>query len=72
MGGTESKINHPNANVINEVKIAYREMDLRKIEFCLYIIVVLIGLRTILHIYAMHHKTLKKKYISRANDLDRV
>lgn len=72
MGGKESKIDNPTANVINEVEVMENRVDLHTIELCLIIMTILIALNSILKAYAFHNKRLKKKYISRANDLDKV
>lgn len=72
MGKHQSKIKDANANVINEVDIENNSTDLSKIEICLYILTILIGLKFVLQLYKINHKNLKKKYLSRSNDLDRV
>lgn len=72
MGKQQSKLVRPNANVINEVKVVERELSLFQIEICLILITIFLGLSFALKIYSMHNKILKKKYILRANSMDRV
>lgn len=71
MGKEQSKIVKPNANVVNTVEVT-ENINLKQIEICLIIITILLGLQFIYQIYAIHHKNLKKKYVSRANDLDKI
>ena len=68
----QSKLNRPTANVINEIEVGQEKINLNKIEICLLIITILIGLNFVLRIYNMHTRRLRKRYISRANDLDKV
>lgn len=72
MGKPLSKIENPSANVVNEVEVVQGNVNLELIEFCLIIITLLISLNSVLRVYALHNNRLKKKYTSRANDLDRV
>lgn len=69
---TQTKLDRPTANVINEVEILQDKINLNRIEICLIIITVLIGLNFLLRIYTLHNKRLKKKYLSKANDLDKI
>ena len=68
----QSKLNRPTANVINEIEVGQEKINLNKIEICLLIITILIGLNFVLKIYNMHTRRLRKIYLSRANDVDKV
>lgn len=69
MGKTLSKVDKPNANVVNEVVV---NTGLNLVEICLIIITVITLLILALKLYAMHNKKLKKKYMSRSNELDKI
>lgn len=73
MGQPESKVVKPNANVVNEVIVENNySKDLDAIKLYLLLISIVLSTNFILSIYAMHNKKLKKKYSSRANDLDKI
>lgn len=72
MGQKSSKIENPNANVINEIEVGQGTVNLERIEICLMIIAILTILDFALRIYSIHNRKLKKKYMSRANDLDKI
>lgn len=72
MGGQESKIDRPNANVINEVKIVEVEASTK---IYLIIIIAIMVLQFMTTLYQLHKKAIKKNYarsISLANGLDKV
>lgn len=71
MGQKQSRIDNPNTNLWNEIDIN-EGTNLQTIEICLIIITTLVGLNFVLTIYKIHTKKLKKKYYSRAHDLDKV
>lgn len=70
MGGTDSKIENPNANVINDIVV--------KIEFptiYMIIIIALIAMQLLVTVYQLHKRSLRKTYIrtaSLAGTLDKV
>lgn len=64
----ESKVADSTANVINNVETV--SVDLKVITIMLVIIVVLLLASTLTKIYKLHTKCIKKKYTSRANNLD--
>ena len=72
MGGQESKITDPKANVVNEVVITHNNSDLLLIEICLLIITTIVCIDVLVKIYSQHNKILKKKYQSRETDLDKM
>lgn len=70
MGGTDSKLEQPNANVINEIKV---EVQLPIIYFI--IIIVILALQLLTTLYQLHKRSLRKGYAraaSVANNLDKV
>lgn len=72
MGGQESKITNPNANVINEVKIVEVESST---TIYLIIIIVIMALQFLTTVYQLHKRSLKKNYVrsmSLANELNKV
>ena len=69
---TKTKLERPTANVINEVEVLQNKINLNKIEICLIVITILIGLNFVLKVYSMHTRRLKKRYSSRANELDKI
>lgn len=71
MGNTKSQIDKANANVINEIEVG-ETIDLSRIEKYLAVIVVVMLLNLAVHIYGIHRRRLKKRYLSRATDLNRV
>lgn len=72
MGGRTSKITRPTANVVNEVTVIPEGDKLYLIELCLIILTIVTCMSFGLHIYSMHNKILKKRYLSRANNLDKI
>lgn len=70
MGGHESKIKNPSANVINDIVI--------KVEIpILYLIIIicLLSIQILITLYQLHKRSLKKSYTrsaSRATDLDKI
>lgn len=72
MGKQQSKVVKPNANVVNEVVVENNTHELDTIKLYLLLITIILSINFALGIYAMHNKRLKKKYYSRANDLDKI
>lgn len=68
MGQEQSKIVKPNANVVNEVKVVEREVNLFKVELYLVLLTAFVCLNFALKVYAMHNKILKKKYLAKASN----
>ena len=58
---TQAQLEKPAANVVNEVEVLQIKINLDKIEICLTIITILIGLNFV-----------RKRYSSRANELDKI
>lgn len=69
---TQTKLDRPTANVINEVEVLQNKINLDKIEICLIIVTILLGLNFVLKVYSMHTRRLRKRYSSRANELDKI
>lgn len=72
MGRPHSKVENANANVLNEVVIDNNNQDLFEIKIYILLVAIITVLNLAFKIYAMHNKKLKKKYISRANELDKI
>lgn len=69
MGKPNSKLENPNANVINEVEIEQdRSPDQSTIQLYLLIITVCVCLNFFLKVYSLHNKRLKKKYTVNSNN----
>lgn len=70
MGGTDSKVEKPNANVVNDIVV--------KVEFpAVYFIIIicLIALQLLVTLYQLHKRSLRKSYTraaSLATNLDKV
>lgn len=72
MGGQTSKIQNPNANVINQVKIVEVESS---VQNYLIIIIAIMAFQFATTVYQLHKRSIKKNYArsaSLANDLDKV
>lgn len=70
MGNQESKVEHPNANVVNEIKVS---VEIPTIY--LIIIIAILALQFLTTVYQLHKRSLRKNYrrnLSLANDLDKV
>lgn len=72
MGTENSKLERPNANVINEVNVAEDPVNLSQIKICLTILTILACLSFALKLYSMHNRILKKKYLSQGNSPDKI
>lgn len=72
MGAKESKIEDPNANIINNVEIVDHTNHLESIWNILLITVILSATNLLIKIYLLHKKSLRKRYISRGNDLEKI
>lgn len=73
MGKPNSKVENPNANVVNEVLVENdNKPELDTIKLYLLLITIILSINFALGLYAMHNKKLKKKYYSKANDLDKI
>jgi len=70
MGLIDTKTVDSTANVIN--KVESNTIDLELIHTLLIIIVVIVCANCFYKLYKLHNKCLKKKYMSQANDLDKI
>ena len=71
MGKHQSKIDNPNANIINEVEMVQPTND----NMYLIIITVLLSAQLAIQVYQLHKKALLKRYLnaaSVANQLDKI
>ena len=66
----ESKVADSTANVINNVETA--SVDLKVITIMLIIIVVLLLANSLTKLYKLHNKCIKKRYASRADNLEMI
>lgn len=70
MGGKESKVENPNANVINEITV---EVEFPVIYFI--IIIVILAMQLLTTVYQLHKRSLRKNYTraaSIANGIERI
>lgn len=72
MGGSESKIEDPNANVVNNIEIVDHTQHLNAIWYLVLITLIISSLNLFLALYKLHKRSLRKKYMSRANDLQKI
>jgi len=70
MGLIDTKTVDSTANVINKVEVENKDLGI--VTTLLIIIVVIMCANVFFKIYKLHNKCLKKKYISKANDLDKI
>jgi len=66
----ESKVADSTANVINNVETV--SVDLKVITVMLIIIVVLLLANVLTKLYKLHNKCIKKRYASRAGNLEMI
>lgn len=70
MGARESKIENPNANVINEIKV---NVEIPTLYFI--IIISILAMQLLTTLYQLHKRSLRKNYFrnaSMSNDIDKV
>lgn len=72
MGGKTSKVKDSTANVLNVVEVMDTTPHLETQTMLISLLVVLTAVNLILKFYLLYKRTLKKRYISRANDLDKI
>lgn len=72
MGGQPTKLANPRANVINNVEVIDHTPHLDSLYILILILVVLTALNLLLKVYIMHKRSMRKTYLSRGNDLDKV
>jgi len=70
MGFVDTKVVNSTENVGN--KIECKNFDLETITILLIIIVIIMSVSVFLKIYILHNRCLKKRFQSRANDLDNI
>lgn len=72
MGGKESKIDNPNANVVNNVEIIDHTTQLNSLWYLVLILTLLSAAHLLLKLYLLHKRSLRKRYASRGNDLEKI
>lgn len=72
MGKPNSKIEKPNANVVNNLEIIDHTEQIDSLWTLFLIAIIISTVDLLLKFYLLHKKSLKRKYVSRANDLDKV
>lgn len=72
MGGRQSKITEPTANLFNEIEITQEAPNSAIVEVTLIMITVLLGLNLALKIYGMHIRRLKRRYLNRMNSVEKI
>lgn len=72
MGGNPTKLANPRANVINNVEVIDHTPHLDSLYNLILILVVISSLNLLIKIYILHKRSIKKTYLSRGNDLDKV
>lgn len=70
MGLVDVKSVDSTANVIN--KVEPNNIELEYVNIMLLIIVIIMCANCFYKLYKLHNKCLRKKYMSRANDLDKI
>lgn len=71
MGGTTSKINRPNANVVNDITVDEKlTVNTSTIEIFLLIICVLLMIQIVMRLYKIHTHKMRKRYLTRAASLN--
>ncbi|KAH8236863.1 hypothetical protein KR032_010223, partial [Drosophila birchii] len=69
MGGKQSKADDNSANVVNTIEVVDTTPQLNALYVLLLILVIISALNLALKIYILHKRSLRKIYMSRANDL---
>lgn len=72
MGKPNSKIENPNANVVTNVEIVDHTSEINSLRIIMLVLTIITALNFLLKIYILHKRSLRKQYLSRANDLDKV
>lgn len=72
MGGKNAKFENPKANIINNVEVIDHTSELNSLWYLLLISVAISAVSLLLKIYILHKRSLKKAYISRANNIEKI
>lgn len=72
MGGKNAKFENPKANIINNVEVIDHTSELNSLWYLLLISVAISAISLLLKIYILHKRSLKKAYISRANNIEKI
>lgn len=71
-GSDDSQTKDNTANVVNNVKIVDHTEDIQALWVLILILTITSVAQFLLTLYIKHNKILKRRYMSRANNLDRV
>lgn len=72
MGTKQSKIRDPNANVINNIEVVDHTSHLNAIWDLVMATLIISLLHLVITLYLMHKRSLRKRYSSRADNLDKI
>ena len=72
MGGATSKAKDNTANALNVIEVMDTTPHLEAQIILLSLLVAISTLNLLIKIYLLHKRTLRKRYLSRANDLNKV
>lgn len=72
MGHRNSKISNPTANVVNNVEIVDHTTQIDSLWYILLISTVLSAVNLLLKLYLLHKRSLRKRYASRGDNLDKI
>lgn len=72
MGGNPTKLSNPKGNVINNVEIVDHTSQIDSVWSLMLVSVVLQALSLLIKLYQLHKRSLRKKYESRATELDKI
>lgn len=73
MGGSKSKVDRSNANVINDITVDEKlTVNTSTIEVLLVVICVLLIIQILMRVYKMHTHKLRKKYLTIAASLNAI
>lgn len=72
MGGQKSKVADSPANVINNVEIVDHTSQIDSLYYVMIVLTTISAINLALKMYLLHKRSLKKQYLSRGNDLDKI
>lgn len=72
MGNKESKIRDLNANVINNIEVIDHTSHLNAIWDLVLATLIMSSIHLVITLYLLHKRTLRKRYSSRADNLDKI
>lgn len=72
MGHRNSKISNPTANVVNNVEVVDHTTQIDSLWYILLASTTLSAVDLLLKLYLLHKRSLRKRYTSRADNLDKI